>query len=96
MLYSRDSTPAYSPSGIAMKTPTLAFVILLLGATGVARADHHDGRKGARDAQKRSPDQGSITLQAPEIDSASMVAALTLLGGALAVMRGRRTLKPNG
>ena len=78
-----------------MKTLILTFVILLLGATGVARADHDDGRKGTREAHERSHSQGSIALQAPEIDSASLVAALTLLGGALAVLRGRRTVKLN-
>lgn len=34
-------------------------------------------------------------VQAPEIDPASKVVALTLLGGALAVLRGRRSIKPS-
>jgi hypothetical protein len=33
----------------------------------------------------------ALTVQAPEIDPVSMVAALTLLGGAFAVLRGRRS-----
>src|SRR5579862_8296630 len=35
-------------------------------------------------------DRRDSTLEAPEIDPVSMVAALTLLGGAFAVSRGRR------
>jgi len=76
-----------------MDTQSLALVILLLGAAGVARADHDDGQSGARESHERIHSRGSSTLQAPEIDPASMVAALTLLGGALTVLRGRRSIK---
>jgi hypothetical protein len=76
-----------------MKTQTLTLVILLLGAADVARADGH---RGPRESHERFRSRGSLTLQAPEIDPASMVAALTLLGGALAVLRGRRAVKPSG
>jgi len=79
-----------------MKTQTLTLLILLLGAAGVARADRDDHDRGARESHERLHSQGSPTVQAPEIDPASMVAALTLLGGALAVLRGRRTMKPSG
>jgi hypothetical protein len=88
-----------------MKTQSLALVILLLGTAGFARADQDDGQRGGRESQERHhshasitlrDSHASITLRAPEIDPASMVAALTLLGGALAVLRGRRNLKPIG
>jgi hypothetical protein len=79
-----------------MKTQSLALVILLLGTAGFARADQDDGQRGDRESHERHHRLASTTLRAPEIDPASMVAALTLLGGALAVLRGRRSLKPNG
>jgi hypothetical protein len=79
-----------------MKTQSLALVILLLGAAGFARADQDDGQGGGRESHERHHSRASTILRAPEIDPASMVAALTLLGGALAVLRGRRNLKPIG
>ena len=79
-----------------MKTQSLALVILLLGTAGFARADQDDGQRGGRESHEWHHSRASITLRAPEIDPASMVAALTLLGGALAVLRGRRNLKPIG
>jgi hypothetical protein len=79
-----------------MNTQTLALVILLLGAAGVARADQDDGQSGARESHERIHSRGSPILQAPEIDPASIVAALTLLGGALTVLRGRRSVKSSG
>lgn len=79
-----------------MKTQTLTLVILLLGVTGIARADHDDGRRSAHESHERfHSNRGSPSIQAPEIDPASMVAALTLLGGALAVLRARRSMKPS-
>jgi hypothetical protein len=79
-----------------MKTQTLTLVILLLGVTGIARADHDDGRRSEHESHERfHVSRGSPSIQAPEIDPASMVAALTLLGGALAVLRGRRSIKPS-
>jgi hypothetical protein len=79
-----------------MKTQSLALVILLLGTAGFARADQGDGQRGGRESHERHDSRASTTLRAPEIDPASMVAALTLLGGALVVLRGRRNLKPIG
>jgi len=79
-----------------MKTQTLTLVILLLGVTSIARADHDDGRRSTHKSHERvQSSRESPTIQAPEIDPASMVAALTLLGGALAVLRGRRSMKPS-
>jgi len=83
-----------------MKMHALGPVILLLGAAGVAQADQDDGGRDARDARvfhgghdHDRHDRGLPSVQAPEIDPASMVAALTLLGGALVVLRGRRAMK---
>jgi hypothetical protein len=79
-----------------MKTQSLALVILLLGTAGFARADQDDGQRGGRESQERHHSRASTIVRAPEIDPASMAAALTLLGGALAVLRGRRNLIPIG
>jgi hypothetical protein len=79
-----------------MKTQMLTLVIMLLGVAGVARADQDDRDRGARESHERIHSRGSLTLQAPEIDPASIVGALTLLGGALAVLHGRRVMKPSG
>jgi hypothetical protein len=79
-----------------MNPQTLALMILLLGAGGVARADQDDGHRGDRESHERFHRRGLPTVQAPEIDPASIVAALTLLGGALAVLRGQRAMKPSG
>ena len=85
-----------------MKIRTFSLTILLLGATGVASADQDDGHRsvGRFHENVGMPHErihigASPTLQAPEIDPASLVAALTLLGGALAVLRGRRALNPS-
>jgi hypothetical protein len=87
-----------------MKTRTLCLAILLLGAAGVASADQDESHWGGGKSHDRVNDQqgagkshdsfhdrSAPTLQAPEIDPVSMVAALTLLGGILAVSRGHRT-----
>ena len=76
-----------------MKTQALTLAILLLGTAGIASADQDKGDRGDRDSHERLHSRGSPALQAPEIDPASMVAALTLLGGALVVLRGRRAVK---
>lgn len=85
-----------------MKIRTFTLTILLLGAAGVASADQDDGHRGVGKIHEgvvkpheRIHFGGSPTLQAPEIGPASLVAALTLLGGALAVVRGRRALTPS-
>jgi hypothetical protein len=79
-----------------MKTRTLGLAILLLGSAGIASADQDDRHRDADKSHQWFHRRGLPTLQAPEIDPASMVAALTLLGGALAVLRGRRAMKPKG
>lgn len=81
-----------------MKTRSVLIAILLLGASGAAVADRDDTGMGGRDlhdgwVKKHESRDVATTLQAPEIDPASLVAALTLLGGGLIVMRGRRTSK---
>jgi hypothetical protein len=77
-----------------MKTQALTLLIVLLGTAGAARADRYDGSTGARDDHDRFRDRKPTTLHAPEIDPASMVVALTLLTGGVAVLRGRRAMKP--
>jgi hypothetical protein len=78
-----------------MKTRAVGLAILMLGATGVALADqddHHWDRDHDR-GHSWSDKRGS-PVQAPEIDPSSIVAALTLLGGGLAVLRGRSSKSP--
>jgi len=80
-----------------MKTKTVYLAIALLGASGVAVA--RDGGRGGPDYRTGFYRQdeaklAATSVQAPEIDPASWVAALTLLGGGLIVMRGRRTKDP--
>jgi hypothetical protein len=80
-----------------MKMRNVLVAILLLGASGAAVAGHDDSGMGSRDfhdgwvQQRESRD--ATTTQAPEIDPASLIAAMTLLGGGLIVMRGRRASK---
>jgi hypothetical protein len=73
-----------------MQTRALSIAILLLGAAGVASADQDHGHWGVGKPHDWYHDRSAPTLQAPEIDSVFMVAALTLLGGAFTVLRGRR------
>jgi hypothetical protein len=83
-----------------MKTRALGLAILLLGATGVATADqddhhgwdHDTGLGWDHDRDRGWSDKHSLPTQAPEIEPASLGAALTLLGGGLAVLRGRRPI----
>jgi hypothetical protein len=85
-----------------MKTRVLSLAILLFGATGMALADQddhhwdrdHDVGHSRSDKLGHSRSDKRSAVKAPEIDPASMVAALTLLGGGLAVLRGRRTKNP--
>lgn len=79
-----------------MKTRVLSIAILLLGAAGVASADQDDSHRGAGESHDGFHDHRATTLEAPEIDPAGMVVALTLLGGAFAVLRGRRGMHRNG
>lgn len=83
-----------------MKMRIVFLAVVLLGASGAALAEQ--GGQGDRDShggyyrhvdRKDDLRVSGTTLQAPEIDSASMVAALTLLGGGLLVMCGRRARK---
>ena len=81
-----------------MKMRSVLIAIVLLGASGAAVADRDDTGIRGRDlhdgwVKPRESKNVATTLQAPEIDPASLVAALTLLGGGLIVMRGRRTSK---
>jgi hypothetical protein len=78
-----------------MKTRALAIAILLLGAAGVASADQQDRHHGTGMSHDWFHDPRASALAAPEIDPAGIVAALTLLGGAFAVLRGRRGVHPN-
>jgi hypothetical protein len=75
-----------------MKMTTLCLAIVLCGTSGAAFADRGDGARGDRDDHGGFYDrrEAGSTMQAPEIDPASMVAALSLLSGGLLVMRGRR------
>jgi hypothetical protein len=73
-----------------MKSRAVSLAILLLGATGVALADQDDHHwERDHDGGHGWSDRRSSPIQAPEIDPSSMVAALTLLGGGLAVLRSR-------
>ena len=75
-----------------MKTRAVSLAILMLGATGVAVADqndHHWDRDHDHARGRGWSDKRSSPVQTPEIDPSSIVAALTLLGGGLAVLRGR-------
>ena len=55
----------------------------------VASADQGDSHRVVGGSHDWSHDRSGPTLEAPEIDPVSMVVALTLLGGAFAVLRGR-------
>jgi hypothetical protein len=67
---------------------------MLLAASTVASAGQGD-EHSLRDFSYRFHDRSSVVpVAAPEIDPASVVAGLTLLGGGLAVLRGRRSMKP--
>ena len=73
-----------------MKTRAVGLAILMLGATGLALADqddHHWARDN--DGGHGWSDKRSSPAKTPEIDPSSIVAALTLLGGGLAVLRSR-------
>jgi hypothetical protein len=71
---------------------------MLLAASTVASAgqgDEHSLRDFSYRFHDRFHDRSSVVpVAAPEIDPASVVAGLTLLGGGLAVLRGRRSMKP--
>jgi hypothetical protein len=91
------------PLRIAMKTRALGIAILLLGAAGIASADQQDRYRGTgmshdwfAPSADRDDGNGGATLAAPEIDPAGIAAALTLLGGAFAVVRARRGMHPTG
>jgi hypothetical protein len=73
-----------------MKMQILCLTVLMLGTAGAARANQ-DHLGGDHDWFHRS---GSDSVQAPELDPASMMSGLTLLAGALVVLRGRRAANP--
>jgi len=81
-----------------MKILPLGIAILLLGGTGLAsaNADSKGGDRGDRGEQRHADRHhgdsvlAASTVQAPEIQASTMIAALTLLGGGLFVLRGWR------
>jgi hypothetical protein len=75
-----------------MKMQIVSLALLLLGTAGAAIADQ-DHRGGDHDWFHGSEEH---SVRAPELDPASMVSGLTLLAGALVVLRGRRAAKPKG
>ena len=82
-----------------MTTKTFSLAILLLGASGVAFAGAPDSRAGyithlGFTSRIEQVKPATAAIQAPEIDPASLVTGLTLLGAGLIVMRGRRAQKP--
>jgi hypothetical protein len=72
-----------------MKLLTAGLAIALLGTAGIASADHNERQISGGSAHELFRERGS-SIAAPEIDPASMVAGITLLGGALVVLMGRR------
>jgi hypothetical protein len=86
------------------KTLSTVAVVLLAGVTQVAIADHFGGKMvGDRDMRPGlhhwdgdgyRDRQVASTEAAPEISAGSLIAALSLLGGALIVLRGRSSTKP--
>jgi hypothetical protein len=73
-----------------MKMQIVCLTLSLLCTAGVASADQ-DHRGGDHDWFHEG-EQHSV--RAPELDPASMVSGLTLLAGALVVLRGRRAVSP--
>jgi hypothetical protein len=79
------------------RTPPRPIVYVALVRSKLMRIS--DGGRGGPDYRTGFYRQdeaklAATSVQAPEIDPASWVAALTLLGGGLIVMRGRRTKDP--
>jgi len=74
-----------------MKTNTIKTIALLtllgsftVASAGVLRAfSHHDEHRCGRDDDRRC-------MSAPEIDPGAAMGALALLGGTVAILRGRR------
>jgi hypothetical protein len=67
--------------------------LLLLGATAAASAGQDDRDYAARDHHERFHHRESTAVQAPELDASTLVAGLTLLGGAALILRARRSVK---
>jgi hypothetical protein len=88
---------------IRMKTKIAALAIFVLSASGVAVAgqNNHGDSNNLRGNFIKSNDaprsnavvQSSAVTQAPELDPASLMAGLALLGGGVAVLRGKRANK---
>ena len=79
-----------------MKITSGLLTVLLLAAAGSAGAHH---TAADREDADRSADPHRVAvapLSAPEISPGSMIAALTLLGGGLVVLRGRRRQPAEG
>jgi len=83
-----------------MTMKTVGLAVLLLGASGAALATPLDSRGGFIKHEGFTTTRYDVTkaaapaVAAPEMNSASLLTALTLLGGGLLVMRGRRSQKP--
>lgn len=60
-----------------------------LGTVAVARLAHDDGHGAVAKSHGGSHGSVSPALEAPEINAGALVVALTLLAGALAILRGR-------
>ena len=82
-----------------MTMKTVGVAILVLGASGAAFANPLDSRggfikhEGFTTTRYDGAKSAVPVVAAPEMDSASLLTALTLLGGGLLVMRGGRTQK---
>jgi hypothetical protein len=85
------------------KTPGTIAVLLLAAAAQVAIAEpvsqrfvgNVEGDRGiASGLHDWDHDRNASTVAAPEISPGSLIAALSLLGGALIVLRGRSSTKP--
>jgi len=73
----------------------VCLAILLLGTAGAASADQDHHGRGDHDHDGFYGNERD-SVRAPEIDPASMISGLTLLAGALVVLRGRRAANPKG
>ncbi len=69
--------------GLALALMTLAGAVYASGSQ----------RRGNELYTSRPTEQSELTVRAPEVDPSSAMAALTLLAGGLAVLRGRRAAK---
>jgi hypothetical protein len=79
------------PAQKMAKTTIKTFLVALLSlAASAALSQNYQGQNNNDQGQNY---QGGRPLQAPEIDPAQALGALTLLGGTLAIIRGYRRNK---